>query len=226
MKIKRIAFQEATDERVNYWTAKTGSRFHKEIDNTAHARLLELRDSGGLGSLLWCYDENGRLGEKYRWHTFDRLKTTYVIAQHLANPEDAGVILQFSADSEVDLTRRLVAEFRKNVENGLYQVSNVRYGDLGIRTDMPDPETGFGHESYAGAYGIVIGEHSAFKKIDRLEGLAMTSLEYADEDGQRTTLDYISAPENWSPKEKKLREFVERMDSIPCKTFLMGLPRY
>ena len=226
MKIKRIPFQKATDERVNYWTAKTGSRFHKEIDNTAYARLLELRDSGGIGSLLWCYDENGRHGEKYKWHEFDRLKTTYVIAQQIINPKEADRILDLAIDSKVDLTRRWVAEFRKNTENGLYQVSNVRTGDLGLRTDMPDPETGFGHESYAGAYGIVANDNPAFKRTDRLDGLTMTSIEYNDEDGKRTTLDYISAPETWTPKERKLREFVERMEAIPCKTFLMGLPRY
>jgi len=226
MKIKKIPFQEATDERVNYLTAKTGSRFHKEINNTAHARLLELRDFGGIGSLLWCYDENGRLGENYKWHEFDRLKTTYVIAQQIINPEEADRIFDLAIDSKVDLTRRWVVEFRKNTKNGLYQVSNVRTGDLGLRTDMPDPETGFGHESYAGAYGIVANDNPAFKRTDRLDGLTMTSIEYNDEDGKRTTLDYISAPETWVPKERKLREFVERMEAIPCKTFLMGLPRY
>lgn len=224
VKMKRIPFQQAKDERVNYWTAKTGSRFHKEVDSTAHARLLELGNEG-IGSLLWCYDENGRLGEKYKWHTFDRLKTTYAITQHLISPEEADRILHLATDSEVDLTRGWVEEFRRNVKNGLYQVSNLRTGDLGLRTDMPDPETGFGSESYVGAYGIISGEDSVFRKIGRLEGLAMTSLEYADKEGQRT-IDYISAPENWSSKETKLREFVERMESIPCKTFLMGLPRY
>jgi len=220
MKIKRIPYQQAKDERVNYWTAMTGRRFHKEVDNTAHARLLELRESGGLGSLLWCYDQNGREGEQYKWHTVDRLKTTYVIAQQLLSPEEARKILKLAEDSEVKLTRDWVKEFRMNIKNGLYEVINARTGNLGLRTDQLDPQTGFGSESYFGAYRI------AANGDDRhgLEGLTMTEIEYKDEDG-RHILNYVSASEEWTPKERTLRGFVERMQSIPCVTFMLGLPR-
>ena len=221
MKIKRIPYQQATDERVNYWTAMSGRRFHKEVDNTAHARLLELREMGGLGSLLWCYDQNGREGEQYKWHTVDRLKTTYIIAQQLLSPEEAREILDLAIHSKVDLTRRWVAEFRKNTKNGLYQVSNVKTGDLGLRTDQLDPQTGFGSESYFGAYRIAANGDDKHG----LEGLTMTEIEYKDEDG-RDILNYVSASEEWTPKERTLRGFVERMQSIPCVTFMLGLPRY
>lgn len=220
MKIKRIPYQQATDERVNYWTAMTGRRFHKEVDNTAHARLLELGETGGTGSLLWCYDQNGREGEQYKWHTFNRLKTTYILAQHILSSKEAGKILRLAEGSSVELTRAWVKEFRKNVKNGLYKISNAQSGDLGLRRDL-DSIWGSDPESYFGAYRI------ATDKDDRggLEGLTMNEIEYQTENG-RDVLNYISAPEEWTSKEPALRSFVERMQSVPCQTFLLGLPRY
>lgn len=220
MKIKRIPYQQATDGRVNYWTAMTGRRFHKEVDNTAHARLLELKESGGLGSLLWCYDENGRMGEQYKWHTFDRLKTTYVIAQYILSPEEARKILKLAENSPVELTKEWVKEFRKNVKSGLYEISDVRTGDLGLRRDL-DSVWGGDPESYFGAYRIATDKDNK----NGLEGLTMNVIEYQRE-SDRDILNYISAPEEWTSKESTLRSFVERMQFIPCQTFLLGLPRY
>ncbi|MBI2148864.1 hypothetical protein HYU23_04235 [Candidatus Woesearchaeota archaeon] len=126
--MKRIPYEKAKDEDVNYWIRYTGRRNYKEIDNTAHSRLLQLGEEG-LGSLLWCFDKNGELGENYSSHTLDRLKTTYIIGQKILG-KGINKIIEEASKSKVKLTNQWVKDFCKIIKEGKYKIIKSETGPL------------------------------------------------------------------------------------------------